>query len=99
MKDKAESDHERDRQEAPAQRARLASTLEALDQRLRDLFDWRAQVRKRALPLGLAAAGAVLLIGGAIGMAVYRKRRRKQHLHRERWLALKRFWKHPERSG
>ncbi len=77
-------------------RAQLFATLEALDQRRHELADRfnPAHLRRYAVPAALAAGA---LVGCGIALSAYCAHRRRQHINRERWLALQRMWWHPER--
>jgi hypothetical protein len=77
--------------EADAARARLLRAVAALDRRRRELFDWRALVRRHLRGLevvaGLLAAGTAVIARGSGRRSLGQERRR----------AMKRSWKHPER--
>jgi hypothetical protein len=76
----------------------LTDTLTELDQRRQALFDWRLQLKKRALVLGLGATGLVLAIGGAVVFANWRRRDRNRPMAKARRFreALARMIEKPE---
>jgi len=80
-------------------RARVASTLESLDRRRHDLFNWKGQVREHAGALALAGAGAALLLLGGGAAAALRARQHRRHPYQARARALVRLWRHPELVG
>lgn len=96
------SSHDREEleQHADRVRSRLASTLETLDRRRRDLvheLDPKAIVRKNMPRLIAVGAASLLTLVGGVIYSVVRARQRSSHLYRERWHALGRAWRHPDR--
>ena len=79
-------------------RARLLSTIDALEQRGHDALDVKHQVEAHIVPV--ASFGIVVLsfAGGAIALSVYRASDARRHRGRERVRALARLWRHPERA-
>jgi len=79
-------------------RGNMTGIVRELDRRRHVLFDWRAQLRKHALVLGLGTAGLVCVISGAVVLHAWRKRRRDQPLVKARRLreALSRMIANPE---
>jgi len=95
----ADGNDKRERLEAEADvlRSRLATTLEALDQRWHDAFDVKLQATRHPLPTALVGAGTFLVVAGGTGLAVYRSKQRKRQLMSARLGAIARMWHHPER--
>jgi hypothetical protein len=54
-------------------------------------------LRRNALPLAALAVGLVAALVAAAVIGVVRARDRAKHRNRERWVAARRAWKHPER--
>lgn len=84
-------------------RERLVETLSALDHRRHELTDGgvkglvHREVEQHKLPIALSAGSLVVAVTGVVGYSVYRLATRKQRLREERWKALGRLWRHPER--
>ena len=82
---------------ADVARARLLGPLHDLDRRRRELFDWKLQLGRHSGAIlgvfGGLAAGVVV----TTGIGAYREGRRRSQLGQERWHALGRLWRHPER--
>ena len=85
--------------EADQARARLLGTIDALDRRRHELFDWRLQLSKRTGQLALAGGALTFGLACTVGLAVYRARTHDQRVREERWRAIKRSWEHPERDA
>ncbi len=85
--------------EAERAKARLLTTLHALDRRRHDAMDVTAQVKRHVVPAAALAAGVLFLVGGAVALSVHRAHERRRHRGRERLRALQRVWNHPERTA
>jgi hypothetical protein len=80
-------------QRATTARNELARTLGTLDLRRHQLTDVRFQFRTHARQLLFLGGAVVLALGGAVLFSV----RARRHRGRERFRALTRWWKHPEK--
>jgi hypothetical protein len=82
-------------------RERLVETLSAIDHRRHELTDIKYQVKKQvhehAKMIAIAAGLVVTGLGTLIGVSIYHFATRRERVRRERWMALRRFWAHPER--
>ncbi|MFP2912138.1 hypothetical protein ACLESD_45370 [Pyxidicoccus sp. 3LFB2] len=77
-------------------RDELLLTLEELDRRRERAMSVRYQAEQhKDLLIGVGAVVAVA-VGLGVGYAVYRSRHQDEKLRRERRIALKRAWEHPE---
>jgi hypothetical protein len=79
-------------------RSKLLHTVDELEQRKRDLLDWRGQVGRHVPALTIASGLILFAAGGAIAMGMSRvgaARRRRRH---DRWVLAKTLWVHPERG-
>jgi hypothetical protein len=88
---------ERLEREAELTRIRLAGDLDALDRRWHDALDVKRQLAAHAKGLLVGTAALLLGIAFTIGVAAYRKRRRRRRIWNERWSAVQRAWANPER--
>lgn len=89
----------REKVEEAANRIRkeLMVTLSELDRRRDQALDPRYQLQQH-MNLVLGAAGAVAVgTGAVIGWGLYRRNTAAERLRRERKLAFRRAWQHPER--
>jgi uncharacterized membrane protein len=82
---------------ADVARARLLGALDKLDRRRQELFDWKLQLRRHSGELFGAFGGIVAGIALTAGVVAYRVSSRERRLRRERWRAVDRLWRHPER--
>jgi hypothetical protein len=62
----------------------LGDTLSELDRRENEWLDWRRQLRKRAVGLGLGGASLVLAIAGAVAFANRRRQERNRPMAKAR---------------
>ena len=99
MSDRYRDEHARLEKQADLTRARLMETLEAIDRRRHLLLDVRHQLESHKTPLVIAASVLTSVLGAGIGLAIYRLSHRDERRRRERYEALQRYWKHPERVG
>ena len=86
---------------ANALRARLARTLESLDRRRHDVLNVKVQAKRHPLPLALAGASALFVVGGT-ALTVYRSSKPKKSelgMLAERVRAAVRAWKNPLRPA
>lgn len=92
-------DPEKLTEEANAARARLMRTVEALDHKAHDAVDVKLQVRRHlgTVVTVLAIAGIVMV--SAIALVTYRIATHTARRRRERFLMLRRVWRHPERTA
>ncbi|MBI2390553.1 MAG: hypothetical protein HYV09_13265 [Deltaproteobacteria bacterium] len=100
----SEDDRARELLERSANRTRerLVDTLAALDHRRHEVTDHptdlvKYELHEHATAVAIAASSIILGIGGVIGLSVYRLATRDRRRSEERWDALRRVWKHPER--
>jgi hypothetical protein len=56
-------------------RGNLTVIVSELDRRRHELLDWRLQLKRHALAIGLAAGGIALVVGGSIALLMKRRRR------------------------
>jgi hypothetical protein len=80
-------------------RGELGGLVAELDRRRHEAFDLRLQLRRHPVAAAIAAAGAALVVGGLLAVAV---RSRRQHRRpslraRETRRALARLLDHPDR--
>jgi len=89
---------ERLEHEVDAVRDNIDHIVSELDRRRHDALDWRLQLRKHAVMLGLVAMGLAAAIGATIGLSIWRSRRRAGPMSKARRLrqALSRAIEHPE---
>jgi hypothetical protein len=83
--------------QADMARERLVGRLDAIDRKRHELLDLRIQLRRHIDEVRL---GAGALLSGALVVAALRiqaSQRGRQRIREERWRALGRLWKHPER--
>ena len=90
-------ERERLEREANLARARLADTLGALDRRAHDVVDLQLQIRRHARPLIIAGAIVGVSALGLASLGIYRFATRDARRRRDRFLAVRRLWMHPER--
>jgi len=67
-------------------RGNLTIIVSELDRRRHELTDWRLQLKRHALAIGLAAGGLALVVGGSIALFIAKRRRgssRRRRLRRE----------------
>ncbi|WP_163991957.1 hypothetical protein [Pyxidicoccus caerfyrddinensis] len=77
-------------------RDELLLTLEELDRRRERALSVRYQAgQHKDLLIGVGAL-AMVGVGLGVGYAIYRSRHREELLRRQRRIALKRAWEHPE---
>jgi hypothetical protein len=84
-------------QEAELTRARLIETIDQLEQRGHDAFDWRMQLRRHSGALTLVGSACAATAALPVAVAIYRAATRPGRMRDERAHALMRFWEHPER--
>jgi hypothetical protein len=77
-------------------RDELLLTLEELDRRRQRALSVRYQAEQHRDALIAAGAVAAIVVGLGVGYAIYRSRHQQERLRRERRIALKRAWAHPE---
>jgi hypothetical protein len=77
-------------------RDELLLTLEELDRRRERALSVRYQAQQHKDVLIGVGAIAMVGVGLGIGYAIYRSRHREEQLRRQRRIALKRAWEHPE---
>src|SRR5207249_196310 len=82
---------------ADVARARLLGTLDELDRRRHELFDWKLQLRRHSGEVLGTLGGIVAGVALTAGIVAYRVSSRERRLRRERWHAFDRLWRHPER--
>jgi hypothetical protein len=92
----ADSRYELER-EANVARGRLLETIDALERRRHEIFDWRFQVRTHSTDIALTAGALLFGIAITAGAAKLHSTRSRESLRRARWRAMKRSWEHPER--
>jgi hypothetical protein len=78
-------------------RSRLATILGALNQRRQRVLDWREQAHRHLPELAVAGISTALAIVGGVTFRIIQARRNAAQVNRQRWMALERAWKHPER--
>lgn len=93
----SEAPREKLEAEAKVLRRRLAWDLDTLVLRWHEAFQVKRQLAKHAVPTAVVAAGTLLALGGGAGALIVRARMRKQRLPKERFLALTRAWRQPEK--
>jgi hypothetical protein len=80
-------------------RSKLLHTVDELEQRKRDLLDWRSQIRRHVPALTIASGLIVFATGGAtIAMGMSRPRAASRRRRHDRWVLAKTLWVHPERG-
>lgn len=77
----------------------LTGIIRDLDRRRHELLDWRLQLRRNAVPVGVSLGTLSLLVGGAAALTIWRHRRQQRVLSRVGRLrsAVSRMIDHPER--
>lgn len=79
----------------------LLLSVRELDRRRKDALDVRKQVAKHPWVVVGVSVGLLLAVGGGLGLAWYQReairRRRLRNRRIERFRALGRLWKHPDR--
>ena len=88
--------------EANQMRERLLGTLGELDHRRHAVRDHPSELVRRKLvvyrrPIAMAVGAVVLGLASVLSWSVYRLATREPRRREERWAALRRIWKHPER--
>ena len=80
-------------------RDNVTQIAQELDQRRRDLFDWRYQLKQHATMTLLVGAAALFTFGAAVAFGKWQRRRKTRPMKKARQLrdALARAWDHPER--
>jgi hypothetical protein len=80
-------------------RGTIGQIASELDQRRRDLVNWRLQVRRHARAIVSAAAGVIVLLGATATLGALRGRRRPSLFAKAGRLreAFARIMEHPER--
>jgi len=73
-------------------RENLTGIVKELDYRRQELLDWRGQLRRHRLALGMAATAIFLVIGGVVVAGVVRKRRRQRPIPMARRLSEALRW-------
>jgi len=70
-----------------------------LDQRRRNLFDWRYQLKRHATTTMLVGAAVLLAFGATVAFGKWQRRRKTRPMKKARQLrdAVIRAWDHPER--
>jgi len=85
--------------EANEARSKLLHTVDELEQRKRDLLDWRSQVRRHVPALSITGGLILLATGGAtIATSMSRSRTASRRRRHDRWMLAKTLWVHPERG-
>ena len=79
-------------------RSHMNGLVRELDRRRHELLDWRHQVRKNALPIGVGTIGVFCVVAGLALLRARRKRRRNKLAAKIELLrdALSRMVAHPE---
>jgi hypothetical protein len=97
-------ERERLEREANLVRAKLATTLDVLDQRGHDLVqrghdlvDVKLQVKRHFVPVAIVAGVSALALISGVAYVVHRFATRNERKARERRLLPSRIWNHPER--
>ncbi len=85
-------------QEVREIRENVTEVIGELDRRRHEVFDWRIQLRRNAVPLALTTLGFLVFVAGAAGISAWRRRRRDRPLARAKRMraALSRMVAHPE---
>jgi hypothetical protein len=83
--------------EADMTRARLLRTIDALDRKRRELFDFKLQLRRHTGDIVSAAGGLLIGAGATAAVVLYRRHRHERRVRQERVRAIARLWQHPER--
>ncbi len=80
-------------------RSEIGNIVGELDRRRHELFDLRLQAKRHPVALAIAAAGAALVVGGLIALAVRSRREARSPSRRAREVsrALSRLVDHPDR--
>lgn len=80
-------------------RGELGGLVAELDRRRHEAFDLRLQLKRHPVAVAIAAAGAALVLGGLLAVAVRSRRehRRPSVRAREARRALARLLEHPDR--
>jgi hypothetical protein len=79
-------------------RSKLLHTVDELEQRKRDLLDWRGQVERHVPALTIASGLILFATGAAIAMGMSRPRAAGRRRRHDRWVLAKTLWVHPERG-
>ncbi|MEO7096319.1 MAG: hypothetical protein ABI175_23875 [Polyangiales bacterium] len=98
------NERERLEREANLVRAKLATTLDVLDERGhelvhrgQELVDVKLQVKRHLVPIAIVAGTAALALFSGIGYAIYRVATRDERRRLARRRLPSRVWNHPER--
>jgi hypothetical protein len=85
-------------QEVEELRENVTEVIGKLDRRRHEVFDWRIQLKRNAVPLALTALGFIVFVAGTAGLSAWRRRRRDRPLARARRMraAFSRMVAHPE---
>jgi hypothetical protein len=80
-------------------RSEIGNLVGELDRRRHELFDLRLQAKRHPVGLAIAAAGAALIVGGLIALAVRSRREARSPSRRARDVsrAISRLVDHPDR--
>lgn len=90
-------ERERLERQANLARARLVTTIDALDRRAHEAVDVKLQLRRHRTALFVMAGVVLAPLVGAIAFSVYRSATNDRRRRKERVRALERSWRHPER--
>jgi hypothetical protein len=102
MKDGSPGEHvHRVSGEIDALRGDLGNLVAELDRRRHEMFDLRLQAKRHPVAVVAAAAGAALVLGGLLALAVRTRRERRRPANRAREVrsAVARLLDHPDRVG
>lgn len=82
-------------------RGDIGNLVAELDRRRHEMFDLRLQAKRHPMFVLAASAGAALVLGGLIALAVRTRRERRSPAHRAREVrsAMARLLDHPDRVG
>jgi hypothetical protein len=78
-------------------RFKLMRTLQALDRKRHEILDVRQNMHKHVIPLLVVSLSLAFSLGGAVAVLASRTAQKGARLRRERWEALVRALRHPER--
>jgi hypothetical protein len=78
-------------------RTELLGTLKELDRRRQASLDWRHQLQAHRELVLTVVVGALVAVASGLSVAVFRRRRHRARLTRDRLRGLKRAWQHPRR--
>jgi len=93
------TDEEREgiKRRADITRFKLMRTLQALDRKRHEILDVRQNVKKHVILVLVVSLSLSFSLGAAVAVVVVRTARRSVRLRRERWDALVRAFRYPDR--